>query len=107
MSSFDDREKAQEAKYMHDEAVKFKATARRNKMLGHWAADLMGHENPDAYAGEVVAADFEEAGDEDVVRKVVKDLQEKGIAVGADEVRAKLATFLSEAIAELASDPDA
>ncbi|MCB9994124.1 MAG: DUF1476 domain-containing protein [Hyphomicrobiaceae bacterium] len=106
MSSFDDREKAQEAKFAHDEDLKFRATARRNKMLGAWAAKLMGHPDPDAYAAEVVAADFEEGGDEDVVRKVVGDLQGKGISMDASGVRSKMQEFFNMAVEDLAGKSD-
>lgn len=102
MANFKDREKAQEAKYANDATLRFKADARRNKMVGAWAAELLGHENPDAYASEVVAADFEEAGDEDVVRKISADFAAKSVSVSDDEIRAKLAACLNEAIAELA-----
>lgn len=89
MSTFDDRENAFENKFAHDEAMKFKAEARRNKLLGLWAAGLMGKSGAeaDAYAAEVVKSDFEEAGYEDVIRKVSGDLGDK-----ADDatIRAKL-----------------
>lgn len=91
MSTFDDRENAFESKYAHDEEMQFKATARRNKLLGLWAADLLGKtgEAADDYAKEVVRSDFEEAGDEDVYRKVAGDLGDK-----ADE--ATIRTQMSE-----------
>ena len=93
MSTFDDRENAFEAKFAHDAEMAFKANARRNKALGLWAAGLLGKtgEAAAAYALEVVASDFEEAGHEDVVRKVKKDLDGK-----ADEatIRAKMAELL-------------
>lgn len=89
MTTFDDRENAFENKYAHDEAMKFKAEARRNKLLGLWAAGLLGKSgaDADAYAAEVVKADFEEAGYEDVIRKVAADLGDK-----ADDatIRAKI-----------------
>ena len=90
MSSFDDRERAEEAKFAMDEATEFKVMARRNKLLGLWAAELMDVHGDDAeaYAKTVVVADFEEAGNEDVIRKVAGDLGDKS---SADEVRAKLA----------------
>jgi hypothetical protein len=93
MSTFDDRENAFENKYAHDAEMQFKAEARRNKLLGLWAADLMGKSGDDAaeYAKEVVKADFEEAGHEDVVRKVSGDLDGK---VTDDEIRAKMAELL-------------
>lgn len=79
MTTFDDRENAFENKFAHDEEMKFKAVARRNKLLGLWAAELLGKsgEDADAYAVEVVKSDFEEAGHDDVVRKVAGDLGDK------------------------------
>lgn len=93
MSSFDDRENAFEAKFAHDADMQFKADARRNKLVGLWAADLMGKSSEDAkeYAKEVIKADFEEAGHEDVVRKVAADLGDKA---SADEIRAKMAELM-------------
>ena len=89
MTTFDDRENAFENKYAHDEEMRFRAAARANKLLGLWAADLMGKsaDEATAYALEVVKADFEEAGHEDVVRKVAADL---GDIADADTIRAKL-----------------
>lgn len=80
MTTFDDREKAFEAKYEHDEQLKFKVTARRNKLLGLWAAGLLGKTGADAeaYAKEVVMADFEKPGDSDVIDKLMKDLAAAG-----------------------------
>lgn len=97
MTTFDDREKAAEAKFAHDAELNFRAEARRNKLLGLWAAGLMQHPHPDAYAAEVVASDFEEAGDEDVFRKIAGDLKTKGVAVGDNEIRAKMAELRSVA----------
>ena len=79
-NSFNDREKGYEAKYQHDQETLFRITARRNKLLGLWAAAELGMSgaDADAYAREVVAADFEEAGDADVVRKVMADFADKG-----------------------------
>ena len=97
MAGFDEREKGQEAKFAHDSEMEFKAEARRNKLLGLWAAEKMGvAEESDrlAYAAEVVAADFSEVGEEDVVRKITGDFADKGVAVGEDEIRAKLAELL-------------
>lgn len=103
MSTFDDRENAFENKFAHDAEMQFKAEARRNKLLGLWAADLMGKTGDDAaeYAKEVIKSDFEEAGHEDVYRKVSGDLGNK-----ADEatIRAKLAEFMVEAKAQLMSE---
>lgn len=103
MTTFDDRENAFESKFAHDSEMQFKAEARRNKLVGLWAAGLMGKsgDDADAYAREVVASDFDEAGHEDVVRKVVADLAGKA---GADEVRAKLAELLPLAKAQLMSE---
>ena len=103
MSTFDDRETAFEAKYAHDADMQFRAEARRNKLLGLWAAELMGKSGDAAaeYAMSVVNADFEEAGDEDVVRKVAGDLAGKA---SADEIRAKMAELLPVAKAQLMSE---
>ncbi len=103
MSTFDDRENAFENKYTHDAEMQFKAEARRNKLLGLWAADLLGKtgDDADAYAKEVIKSDFEEAGDEDVYRKVSGDLGDK-----ADEatIRSKMKELMSEAKAQLLSE---
>lgn len=100
MSSMTDRKDAFENKYAHDAEMQFKAEARRNKLLGLWAADLLGKSGSDAddYAKEVVKSDFEEAGHEDVYRKVAGDLGDK-----ADEatIRAKMAELMVEAKAQL------
>lgn len=100
MSSMKDRENAFENKFAHDAEMQFKAEARRNKLLGLWAAELMGKDGDAAadYAKEVIKSDFEEAGDEDVYRKVAGDLGGK-----ADEttIRAKMAELLAEAKAQL------
>ncbi len=100
MTSFEDRERAFENKFAHDQEMIFKAVARRNKKLGLWAAGLLNKSGSDAeaYAMEVIRADFEEAGHEDVVRKVVADL--KGVADEAT-IRSKMDELLSEAKAEL------
>ncbi len=100
MTSFDDRESAFENKFAHDAETQFKIDARRNKLLGLWAAELLGKSGDEAaaYAVEVIKSDFEEAGDEDVIRKVAADLAGK-----ADEaaIRAKLAECATKATAEL------
>ncbi|MFN3992022.1 MAG: DUF1476 domain-containing protein [Tabrizicola flagellatus] len=103
MTTFDDRENAFEAKFAHDSEMQFRAEARRNKLLGLWAAELMGKTGDEAaaYAAEVVSSDFEEAGSEDVVRKVVADLAGKA---SADEIRAKLKELLPVAKAQLMSE---
>jgi hypothetical protein len=94
MTSLSDREKAFENKYAHDENMKFRIVARRNKLLGQWAGALLGKSDIDAYAKEVVASDFEEAGDEDVVRKVTGDFAAGGISQTAEDVRAKMIELL-------------
>ncbi len=103
MTTFDDRENAFENKFAHDAEMQFKAEARRNKLLGLWAADLLGKSGDDAaeYAKEVVKADFEEAGHEDVVRKVAADLGSKS---DPDTIRAKMAELLIEAKAQLIAE---
>ncbi len=100
MTSFDDREKAFENKYAHDAEMQFRVEARRNKLVGLWAAELMGMsgETAAAYARDVVASDFEEAGIEDVVRKVKADVGDKA---SADDIRAKMAAMLPVAKAQL------
>ncbi|HRF08328.1 MAG TPA: DUF1476 domain-containing protein [Xanthobacteraceae bacterium] len=104
MSTFDQRQDAFEKKFALDEEQKFKATARRNRKLGAWAAEKLGLSgaDADAYAKSVVAADFEEAGDDDVFRKVRGDLDAKGMQNVADaEIRAKMEQLLVEAAAEI------
>jgi hypothetical protein len=92
MTTFDDRERAFESKYARDQEMQFKITARRNKLLGHWAAGLMGltQAEAEAYASEVVRADFEEAGDEDVVRKLLGDLISAGVECDEGRIRTAL-----------------
>ncbi len=89
MTTFDDRERAFEAKFAMDEEMAFRITARRNRLLGQWAAEKLGltPEETDAYAKAVVQADFEESGDEDVIRKLVGDLTAAGIDIEEAEVR--------------------
>lgn len=103
MTTFDERENAFENKFAHDAELQFKADARRNRLLGLWAAGLMGKSAEDAaaYAKEVVASDFEEAGHEDVYRKIAGDLDTL-----ADEVtiRSKMAELLAEAKKQIMSE---
>ncbi|MCF6443174.1 DUF1476 domain-containing protein [Nereida sp. MMG025] len=103
MSTFDDRENAFENKFAHDAEMQFKADARRNKLLGLWAADLMGKSGDDAeaYAKEVVKSDFEEAGHEDVYRKVAGDLGDK---VDETTLRAKMAELMAVAKEQIMSE---
>jgi hypothetical protein len=92
MTQFDERERAFEAKFAHDQEMQFKITARRNRLLGEWAADLMAltPEERDAYAKGVVQADFEEVGDEDIIRKLTGDLTAAQVEVTDAEIRAAL-----------------
>ena len=92
MTDFNDRERGEEAKFAHDEDMAFRIAARRNRLLGQWAAEKMGltAEETDAYAKEVVQAEFEEAGDEDVIRKVLCDLTSAGCDIDEAGVRAAL-----------------
>lgn len=101
MSGMSDREKAYENKFAHDQELKFKALARRNRLLGIWAAGLMGKTDADAYGREVVAADFEEAGDEDVFRKLRGDFDAAGISVTDQEIRTKMIDLVGEAVAQI------
>ena len=93
MANFEDRERAFETKFAHDEEMKFRMLARRNRLLGEWAARRMGlsEEETVSYAKDVVRADFEEAGDEDVIRKVLGDLTAAGVDVTDAEIREALA----------------
>jgi hypothetical protein len=101
MSGMSDREKAFENKFAHDQELKFKALARRNKLLGLWAAEKLGKADADAYAKEVVAADFEEAGDEDVFRKLRGDFDAAGVAVSDADIRTRMIELLTEAVAQI------
>jgi hypothetical protein len=103
MSTFDKREEGFEKKYALDEEQKFKAEARRNKLLGQWVAEKLGitGDAVAAYAKEVVAADFEEAGDGDVLRKVMGDITAKGVALSEQEVRVKMDQLMAQAVAQV------
>ena len=103
MTTFDNREQAFENKFARDEEMAFRVTARRNRLLGTWAAQRMGltAEETDAYAKAVVQADFEEAGDEDVIRKVLGDLTAAGVATDEAAVRQALADQTVEARRQL------
>ncbi len=103
MTTFDKREETFEKQFALDEELKFKATARRNRLLGLWAAELlgMGSEAAVAYAKDVVAADFEEAGDDDVLRKLRGDFSAKGIELTDNEIRAKMDELLMAAITQI------
>ena len=101
--SLDDRRKGQEGKFAHDAELRFRAEARRNKLLGLAVAEMLGKTGDEAaaYAKEVVAADFEEAGDDDVVRKVLADLTAGGVTMGEADLRAKMADLMDEAITQV------
>ncbi len=101
MTTFDKREEGFESKFAHDEELKFKAFARRNKMLGLWAAALLGKSGAeaDAYAKDVVLADLQEQGDEDVVRKLMADLAGKGVT--EQQIRAQMNELLVQAVAQV------
>ena len=101
MTTFDKREEGFEKQFAHDEELRFKAMARRNKMLGLWAAGVLGKSGADAeaYAKEVVLADFEEAGDNDVLRKVTTDLQAKGVT--EQQIRAQMTELLAQAVEQI------
>jgi hypothetical protein len=103
MTTFDKREEGFEKKFAHDEELRFKATARRNKLLGLWAAEKLGLTGPaaDSYAKEVVIADMEEAGDDDVVRKLRKDFDAKGVAQSDQQIRAAMVDLMEHAIAQI------
>ncbi|MES2336572.1 MAG: DUF1476 domain-containing protein [Pseudomonadota bacterium] len=103
MTSFDDRERAFETKFARDEEMQFRVTARRNRLVGTWAAQKMGltPEETDAYAKAVVQADFEEAGDDDVIRKLVGDLTAASVETDEAEVRRALETASVEARRQL------
>jgi hypothetical protein len=97
MTTFDEREQGFERKFAHDQELEFKATARRNRLLGEWAAGLMGLTTVEEYARAVVKSDFEQPGDEDVLRKVFEDLKGAGVATTEGEVRMKMAELLAQA----------
>jgi hypothetical protein len=103
MTTFDNRKDAFENKFAHDEELRFKATARRNKLLGLWAAEKLGKSGADAeaYAKSVVMADFEEAGDDDVMRKVRADLEGAGVANAEPQVRAAMQDLMAKAVAAI------
>ncbi len=99
MNTFDDRQKGYEAKFARDEETKFKINVRRNKLLGLWAAEQLGlaGDDAEAYAKQVVRADFDEPGEEDVFRKVWGDLQEKSLEVSEHRVRRQMSDLMAVA----------
>lgn len=103
MTTFNDRERAFETKFAHDAEMLFKADARRNKLLGHWVATILGKSGEDAetYARSVVIADLQRPGDEDVFEKVWADLQAAGAPIDAETLRARMRALLGEAKTQL------
>ena len=103
MTTFDKREEGFEKKFALDEELRFKANARRNRLLGMWAAGKLGLSGPDAdaYAKEVVVADFEEAGDDDVFRKIRKDFDAKGVAQSDQDIRKTMTDLMAHAIDQI------
>jgi hypothetical protein len=103
MTTFDKREEGFEKKFAHDEELQFKATARRNKLLGLWAAEKLGLSGgeADAYAKDVVMADFEEVGDHDIFRKIRRDFDGKMVAVPDQEIRHMMDDLMAEAIEQI------
>ncbi len=106
MSGMNDRGDAFEKKFAHDEALQFKAEARRNKLLGMWAAGLLGKSGEEAaeYAKEVIRSDFEEAGDEDVFRKVRADFDAAGIDQSDHQLRRTMDEFMAQAIEQIKNE---
>ncbi len=106
MSSFEKREEGFERKFVHDEELRFKANARRNKLLGLWAAEKMGisGDAAEAYAKEVIKADFEEAGDDDVFRKVRGDFDAKGVDQSDHQIRRTMDELMAKAVDQIQNE---
>lgn len=106
MSELDKRGDAYENKFAHDAELKFKAEARRNKLLGHWAAELLGKSGDEVaeYAKEVVRADFDEPGDEDVFRKIRADFDASGVAKSDEEIRTQMNALMATAVEQIESE---
>lgn len=106
MSSLSEREKAFENKFAHDDEIRFKVIARRNKLLGLWAAEQMGMtaDKAEEYAREVVTADFDEPGDEDVFQKVYGDLKAKGLEISEHRVRRQMEELIEEAKTQIMNE---
>ncbi len=104
--SFKKREKGEEFKFEMEEELRFKAESRRNRLLGEWLAERFGMTSDEtgAYAKEVIVSDLKEPGIDDVVRKVMKDIEDRGLAITEDEVRAKIEALYAVALEELKSD---
>jgi len=106
MSELDKRGDAYENKFAHDAELKFKAEARRNKLLGHWAAELLGKSGDDVaeYAKEVVRSDFDEPGDEDVFRKIRADFDAAGVSQSDDNIRDQMHKLMATAVEQIESE---
>jgi hypothetical protein len=106
MASFEDREKGFERKFALDEELKFKATARRNRLLGLWAAEQMGlsGDEAQAYARDVIKADLQEPGDEDVFRKIRSDFDAKGVNQSDHQIRRQMTELMAEAISQIEAE---
>jgi hypothetical protein len=106
MSSFDERESSFENKFKHDKELEFKATARRNKLLGLWAANLLGIHGADAetYAKSVVKADMEKPGDQDVVDKLLRDFKERGVDMSEHRLRKQMTELMTAAVGQIRSE---
>lgn len=106
MTTFNDRQKAYETKFAHDEELKFKSTARRNKLLGRWAAEKMGlsDEATEAYAKDVVIADLQEPGEEDVFRKIRGDFDAKGVEQSDHQIRRAMEDLMVEAVRQIETE---
>ena len=106
MTQFDERKRGAEAKFTLDQQSLFKATARRNKLLGLWAADLLGlsGSDADAYAKSVVISDLEEAGDDDVIRKVIADFDAKGVAKTREDIVRQLEAMMPVAVEQIQNE---
>jgi hypothetical protein len=106
MTNFEDREKGYERKFAHDEELKFRATARRNKLLGLWAAEQLGlgGDEAQAYAREVIKADLEIPGDDDVFRKIRRDFDANGVQKSDHQIRSKMVDLMGAAISQIESE---
>ena len=106
MTTFDNRERDAEKKFEHDEELRFKISARRNKLLGLWAAEKLGLDGDaaEAYAKEVVLADFERPGDDDVLEKVLADFQEKGVSEDAHKIRLEMDRLWTDAQSQIMTE---
>jgi hypothetical protein len=106
MTNFEDREKGYERKFAHDEELKFRATARRNKLLGLWAAEQLGMSGDEAqaYAREVIKADLEIPGDDDVFRKIRRDFDAKGVQKSDHQIRSKMVDLMGVAISQIEAE---